>query len=84
MMKDFGVNVEDIEVHSLQKGAVSYVASGSTCLSPQVTTNIRAGWLMGIMQGSRRSVCRESCFGLSTDIACVVSLLLQFCIIRTF
>ena len=49
-MKDFGVNIEDIGVHSLRKGAASYVSSGSTCSPPQVATNIRAGWSMGIIQ----------------------------------
>ena len=50
IMKDFGVNVDDIGVHSLRKGAASYVSSGSTCSPPQVATNIRAGWSMGIIQ----------------------------------
>ena len=31
-------------MHSLQKGAASYVSSGSTCGPPQVATIIRAGW----------------------------------------
>ena len=49
-MKDFGVNIEDIGVHSIRKGAASYVSSGSTCAPPQVATNIRARWSMGIIQ----------------------------------
>ena len=40
---DFGVNVKDLGVHLLRKGAASYVSSGSTCGPPQVATNIRAG-----------------------------------------
>ena len=44
---DFGVDVKDIEVHSLRKGASSYISSGSTCAPPQVATNIRADWMMG-------------------------------------
>jgi len=50
IMKDFGVDIEDIGVHSTRKGAASYVSSGSTCAPPQVATNIRAGWSMGIIQ----------------------------------
>ena len=47
---DFGVDISEIGVHSLRKGAASYVSSGSTCSPPQVATNIRAGWSMGIIQ----------------------------------
>ena len=47
---DFGVDVKDLGVHSLRKGAASYVISGSTCGPPQVSTNIRAGWTMGQIQ----------------------------------
>ena len=50
IMKDFGVNIEDIGVHLLRKGVASYVLLGSTCSPPQVATNIKAGWLMGIIQ----------------------------------
>ena len=50
ILKDFGVQIEDIGIHSLRKGAASYVSSGSTCAPPQVATNIRAGWSMGIIQ----------------------------------
>ena len=49
-MKDFGVNVETIVVRSLWKGATSYILSGSTCLTPQVATNIKAEWSMWIIQ----------------------------------
>ena len=42
--------MKDLGVHSLQKGAASYVSSGSTCGPPQVATNIRAGWTMGQIQ----------------------------------
>ena len=48
--KEFGINVvDDIGVHSIRKGAATYVSSGSTC-TPQVATNIRAGWTMGPIQ----------------------------------
>ena len=50
IMKDFGVDIKDIGVHSIRKGVASYVSSGSTCAPPQVATNIRAGWSMGIIQ----------------------------------
>ena len=50
ILNDFGIKIEDIGVHSLRKGAASYVSSGSTCAPPQVATNIRAGWSMGIIQ----------------------------------
>ena len=48
--RDFGVSVEDLGVHSLRKGAATYISSGSTCAPPQVATNIRAGWTMGTIQ----------------------------------
>ena len=48
--KEFGINVLDIGVHSIRKGAATYVSSGSTCAPPQVATNIRAGWTMGPVQ----------------------------------
>lgn len=48
--KEFGVSTDDIGVHSIRKGAASYVSSGSTCAPPQVATNIRAGWTMGVIQ----------------------------------
>ena len=48
--KAFGVDVADIGVHSIRKGASSYVSGGSTCAPPQVATNIRAGWTMGGVQ----------------------------------
>ena len=48
--KDFGINVDDIGVHSIRKGAATYVSSGSTCAPPQVATNIRTGWTMGPIQ----------------------------------
>ena len=41
--KDFGITVDNIGVHSIRKGAATYVSSGSTCAPPQVTTNIRVG-----------------------------------------
>ena len=47
---EFGMEVKDIGVHSLRKGAASFVSSGSTCAPPQVATNIRAGWTMGQIQ----------------------------------
>ena len=47
---NFGVDVKDIGAHSLRKGATSHIFSGSPCLLPQVATNIRAGWSMGIIQ----------------------------------
>ena len=47
---DFGVDVKDIGVHSLRKGAASYVSLGSTCAPLQVATNIPAGWMMGPIQ----------------------------------
>jgi len=37
-------------VHSIRKGASSYVSGGSTCAPPQVATNLRAGWSMGGVQ----------------------------------
>ena len=49
-MIEFGIKIEDIGVHSLRKGAASFVSSGSTCAPPQVATNIRARWSMGIIQ----------------------------------
>ena len=48
--KHFGVEVQNIGVHSIRKGASSYVSGGSTCAPPQVATNIRAGWTMGGVQ----------------------------------
>ena len=48
--KEFGINVDNIGVHSIRKGAATYVSSGSTCAPPQVATNIRAGWTMGPIQ----------------------------------
>ena len=48
--KEFGINVDDLGVHSIRKGAATYVSSGSTCAPPQVATNIRAGWTMGHIQ----------------------------------
>ena len=48
-MKDFGVDIQDIWVHS-RKGASSYVSSGSTCAPPQVAPNIRARWSICIIQ----------------------------------
>ena len=50
IVRDFGVDIDDIGVHSLRKGAASFVSSGATCAPPQVATNIRAGWSMGIIQ----------------------------------
>ena len=47
---DFGICVDDIGVHSIRKGAASYISSGATCAPPQVATNIRAGWTMGVIQ----------------------------------
>ena len=47
---EFGCQIEDIGVHSIRKGAATYVSSGSTCAPPQVATNIRAGWTMGAIQ----------------------------------
>ena len=47
---EYGINVNDIGVHSIRKGAATYVSSGSTCAPPQVATNIRAGWTMGPIQ----------------------------------
>ena len=47
---NFGVDVKDIGVHSLRKGAASYVSLGSTCAPLQVATNIPAGWMMGPIQ----------------------------------
>ena len=44
------MDVKDIGVHSLRKGAASYVSSGLTCVPPQVDTNIRAGWTMRQIQ----------------------------------
>ena len=41
--KDFGVDVKNIGVHSIRKGASSYVSGGSTCIPPQAATNIRSG-----------------------------------------
>ena len=49
ILSEFGIKIEDIGVHSLRKGAASFVSSGSTCAPPQVATNIRAGWSMGII-----------------------------------
>ena len=46
----FGCDVSEIGVHSIRKGAATYVSSGSTCAPPQVATNIRAGWTMGPIQ----------------------------------
>ena len=40
IMDEFGLEVKDIGVHSLQKGAASYISLGSTCAPPQVATNI--------------------------------------------
>ena len=50
IMRYFWVNIEDMWVHSLGKVVTSNVLSGSTCLPPQLATNIRAFSLMGIMQ----------------------------------
>ena len=50
ILSEFGIKIEDIGVHSLRKGAASFVSSGSTCAPPQVATNIRARWSMGIIQ----------------------------------
>ena len=50
IMDDFGVDTKNLGVHSLRKGAASYISSGSTCASPQVATNIRAGWTMCVIQ----------------------------------
>ena len=47
---DFGVDVKDLGLHSLRKGAASYVSSGPTYGPPQVATNIRAGWTVGQIQ----------------------------------
>ena len=47
---DFGVESKYIGSHSLRKGAAIFVSSGATCSPPQVATNIRAGWTMGIVQ----------------------------------
>ena len=47
---EFGCSIEDIGVHSIGKGAATYISSGSTCAPPQVATNIRAGWSMGTIQ----------------------------------
>ena len=46
----FGCEITGIGVHSIRKGAATYVSSGSTCAPPQVATNIRAGWTMGAIQ----------------------------------
>ena len=48
--RDFGVGVKDVGSHSIRKGAVTYVSSSATCSPPQVATNIRAGWTMGVVQ----------------------------------
>ena len=42
--------MKDLGVHSLRKGAASYVSLGSTYGPPQVATNIIAGWMMGQIQ----------------------------------
>ena len=47
---EFGIEVSDLGVHSLRKGAAGYISSGSTCAPPQVATNLRAGWTMGVIQ----------------------------------
>ena len=41
--KEFGVDTKNIGVHSIRKGAATFISSGSTCAPPQVATNIRAG-----------------------------------------
>ena len=48
--RDFGIDVKDLGVHSFRKGAAGYISSGSTCAPPQVATNLRAGWTMGVIQ----------------------------------
>ena len=48
--RDFGVDIKHIGSHSIRKGAATYVSSGATCSPPQVATNIRAGWTMGVVQ----------------------------------
>jgi len=48
--RDFGIYVKFIGSHSLRKGAATFVSSGATCSPPQVATNIRAGWTMGVVQ----------------------------------
>lgn len=44
---DFGVDIEDLRVHSFRKGAASYIRPGLTFGPPQIATNIIAGWTMG-------------------------------------
>ena len=44
------MDVKDIGSHSIWKGAATYVSSGATCFPPQVATNVRAGWTMGVVQ----------------------------------
>ena len=48
--QEFGVNVKNIGVHSIRKGAATFISSGNTCAPPQVATNIRTGWTMGAIQ----------------------------------
>lgn len=48
--RDFGIDVKFIGSHSIRKGAATFVSSGATCSPPQVATNIRAGWTMGVVQ----------------------------------
>jgi hypothetical protein len=50
ILHDFGIDIEDVGVHSLRKGATSYVSSGATGAPPQVAKKIRAGWSMGVIQ----------------------------------
>ena len=40
------MEVKDIGVHSLRKGAAGFVSSGLICAPPQVATNIQAGLTM--------------------------------------
>ena len=42
-----GIDSDDIGVHSIRKGAATYICSGSTCCPSLAAVCNRAGWTMG-------------------------------------
>ena len=42
-----GIDPDDIGVHSIRKGAATYICSGSTCCPSLAAVCNRAGWTMG-------------------------------------
>eukprot|EP00957_Ditylum_brightwellii_P208206 15356293-Ditylum_brightwellii.AAC.1 len=45
-----GYDLEDLETHSICKGATTYTSSGTTASPGGISTSIRRGWAMGKVQ----------------------------------